>query len=99
MKVKCGNCNWKGDSSELTEDGIKDLEERLYSGSVVPCLDGECPKCRGLTYHAPEGDEMAIFERLAVERLRRRGFAVVVLSPSDKQDGSGIRRLLEQLEA
>lgn len=78
-KVKCDNCQWTGDSSELTEDGIEDLDQRLDPGSVVPCLDGECPECGCLTYlvkdDAPAPDSILTWRKQLREEIGALGFA------------------------
>jgi len=50
MLVKCDNCDWRGDSSDVkfTLEEVVDLGERLDPGSEVPY--GECPQCDCLCY-------------------------------------------------
>lgn len=51
MKVRCDNCEWKGEREETIEPS--DLFERLDIGGIVPA--GECPKCHSLVYRIIQG--------------------------------------------
>lgn len=103
-KVKCDNCQWTGDSSELTEDGIEDLDQRLDPGSVVPCLDGECPECGCLTYlvkgdtptaNKPTAEDLAAM----LNELHQHCADTIPYFPNDGEEASLSRRVDEMLDA
>lgn len=44
MKAHCQNCDWTGEADSCLP--IKDLEERVEAGEIMPA--GECPECGAL---------------------------------------------------
>ena len=84
-KHRCDNCGeiWKADQLE----GIKDLDHRVDSGSVVP--SGECPECGALCYPVePDPSELLNACKDIMKYVDRNGLPVNqddirVILPSD----------------
>jgi hypothetical protein len=94
-KHRCDNCGktWKADELE----GIKDLDNRVDAGSVVP--SGQCPECGALCYPVePDSSELLNACREIMKYVDRNGTPVNkddirVILPSDLL--RRVRRLID----
>jgi len=89
---ECSNCEWEGPPSEVED--LKDPNERLYPGEIVPA--GECPKC-GCTAHVKEKVKTPaeLFEEfvVAIRALKDAGWTEKDFDAGLAKEAKGKNRL------